>query len=182
MAPLFVSSVQSRGCEADGHPPCVGTVQAMTSIDKHEITETEQYITDLRSFGGASHRLANLSRYADMASSSVLNGDADSSNLATFVGTLRSYYTRIKSDVLASAREDRRATIDLGMGELPEDADIHIAALVLDQAIAWLNGEVMPSNFERQLRMSTLKMQMEESSIGEQLKRSQAPTSSGLYA
>lgn len=155
----------------------------MTSIEKTEITETEKYITDLRSFGGASHRLANLSRYADVASSSVMNGDADAANLGTFVETLRSYYARIKNDVLSSAKEDHRESIDVGMGEIPEGADIHIAALVLDQAIAWLNGEVMPSNFERQLRLSSLKMQMEESSIDEQLNRfKSSPDHRGLYA
>lgn len=143
-----------------------------------------KWVKDVAVFGGVSAQLGNLSRYADNAAGAALAGDIKAAELAGFVAAVRDYYEQLRNEVLEVVDDEYVGSVAMGMAEIPDTADIFVVSLVLDQTISWLTANLLPNHFERNLRMSAMKMSIEESMTKEELgsRSDHMRRSGGLYA
>jgi hypothetical protein len=166
-----------------GLPPGQRAVLRTVASMNEALEATSKIVADLTAFGAATSQLGNLSRYADNACAAALAGTITTAELAPFCMSVLEFYDRIGIEILGVIQADFLEFVSDGLPELPAGADIFTTALVLDQAIVWLSSHVLPNNFERQLRLSAMKMTIEESMTNEELGKTKGDRAlGGLYA
>jgi hypothetical protein len=147
------------------------------------INPAVKYVSDVEAFGEITSQLGNLSRYADNAATAAYSGKVKAEELDAFVSTVRSYYETLKFGILSIVDEDHRDQVAVSLRDLPQEADIFTAALVLDQAIAWLTAHMLPGNFAHNLRMSEMQRTIQEKMTNRELVNLKQPSEhGGLYA
>ena len=151
------------------------------------MTKLEERISDIPRMTSAFSLLAGLSKYADTAASAIMRGRMKNSDLSGFMMELEEAYPSIRTEIIESLKDDSdKARAALRMRELPAGKDVIRAALVLDQSHTFIQSLVSGDSIAAQMRLSALRLELEEVATNDQLDQERARTKqpvqkSGMY-
>jgi hypothetical protein len=151
------------------------TTTEIAQQGKHE-RKFEDMVSNIEEFGQAYTLMVNLSRYLDMVSSSVMAGNISDSGVLPFVRKAREVYGELRTMILTEISDDQlRGRAERMFRGLDGVENVLEAALIVDQAQAWLESELKHGAFTHRMNMMSLQLGLETAAtnaqLGEQLEK-----------
>ena len=145
----------------------------------------EEKFSDIPQTAASFSLLAGLSKYADIAATSLMRGRQDAKNFTGFMDEVEEIYPALRERILDSIVSDEdRAAAAVFMRPLRGDKDVLRASLVLDQAHTFVQALLNGDSVASQIRLNSMRVEMEENSLREQFEASttkSGPNKQAMY-